>query len=170
MAFVYSSFFPTGEEKLCKRFTPVHPGDVVCVRGVFPDGSKHGDTVIMILHEDERRNQYGVRVLEVRNKDYRHHLQEREGRSQIPIFRLAANEEDLRCDEGYKEVEKVASWRIIAQCGDDIDFSLLPWMTLPAHRNKFAESVTFMLEYMKSDVAAREKVGGVFTPAATPRL
>ena len=124
----------------------------------------------MILHEDDKRNQYGVRVLDVRNKDYRHHLQEREGRSQIPTFRLAHCEQDLHTVDGDKEVEKFASGRIIAECGEDVDFSLMPWITLPAHRNKFAESVTFMLEYMKSDAAAREKVGGVFTPTATPSL
>ena len=121
----------------------------------------------MILHDDELPRHYSCKVLDVRNKLYRHHLQERPDRAHIPVFRLCQSEKETKeFYDGSLRIEPITSWRVVAECGDEIDYEKLPWMTLPAHRNKFSEAVTFMLEYMKSDNAARSKVG--FLPCRHP--
>ena len=161
---------PTADEKLSKRFSPFHAGDVVCTRGVFSDGTKNGDTVVMVLHETTTPRVYAVKVLDVRNKKYRTHLQERDGREQIPHFRFCKSSEELvELRLGEQAIEPVTSWFIVAEAGDDIDFSLLPWMSLEAHRKKFSDNVSFMMEYMKSDNPARDKAGDM-SPTVNPPL
>ena len=144
-AATWMSYMPSGDEKLSKRFVPFHPGDIACTRGVFENGTKNGDTVVMILHETPTPRIFAVIVLDVRNKAYRTHLQERDGREQMPHFRICKNAGELQhFRAGDQAIDPVASWLTVADAGEDIDFGLLPWMPLEAKRKKSACDIMAM--------------------------
>jgi hypothetical protein len=124
-------------------------GQVLEMRGVYGDESDAGVAVGVLVRVLPESNAYFVKFIEAADDSWAWHLFERPGAPTPSYVKFMRKWGDSKVTtQDGKEIEWIASWRVVSAKGKEVDLRSLPWVT---SSDKVKKSVEFIRDWMCAD-------------------
>jgi hypothetical protein len=125
-------------------------GQVVEMRGLYDDEEDAGVAVGVVVRVHTEVNTFHVKFIEAADASWSWHLFDRPGAPSSTLVKLMRKWGDAQVKKTADgtEIEWIASWRVVAGKGEDVELSGLPWLSSAGKVNK---SIEFIREWMCSD-------------------